>query len=294
MIEAQAVSLATILCYGFLYVSVLSLWFPYKFRIQVWILPFFIACGFGWMSNRIEGYAIFPISVLAYALYFSAKPDAHIVGRIIGVVTAIFFSYGFGIHLFPYFHNLNVVSAAYISRDGVPFTMDLNIDNMLVGLLILGLTQHLLYAKDEWILMCKQLIPKALILILALMLTAMAAGYVHFDPKLPQCLPIWLITNLLFVSAAEESFFRGLIQKNLVLLFKNFVGGKFLAIILSALLFGLAHHSLGIIFSIWAFAAGVGYGWIYQQTNRIEASILTHFSLNLIHFLLFTYPVVKL
>jgi len=36
--------------------------------------------------------------------------------------------------------------------------------------------------------------------------------------------------------------------------------------------------------------AGIGYGWAYRRTGRIEASILTHFSLNSLHFLLFTYP----
>jgi len=39
--------------------------------------------------------------------------------------------------------------------------------------------------------------------------------------------------------------------------------------------------------------AGLGYGWVYQRTGRIEASILTHFALNLVHFLLFTYPALQ-
>ncbi|WP_373665542.1 type II CAAX prenyl endopeptidase Rce1 family protein [Sporomusa silvacetica] len=48
----------------------------------------------------------------------------------------------------------------------------------------------------------------------------------------------------------------------------------------------------GISYSIWGTVAGLGYGWIYQHTNQIESSILAHFSLNLIHFLLFTYPAI--
>ena len=35
---------------------------------------------------------------------------------------------------------------------------------------------------------------------------------------------------------------------------------------------------------------GLGYGWVYLRTERIEASILTHFLLNCIHFVFFTYP----
>ena len=38
--------------------------------------------------------------------------------------------------------------------------------------------------------------------------------------------------------------------------------------------------------------AGAGYGWVYWRSgNRIEASILAHFLLNMTHILLFTYPV---
>lgn len=39
-----------------------------------------------------------------------------------------------------------------------------------------------------------------------------------------------------------------------------------------------------------AFVAGMGYGWIYYRAKRIEASILTHFTLNFLHILFFTYP----
>ena len=39
-----------------------------------------------------------------------------------------------------------------------------------------------------------------------------------------------------------------------------------------------------------AAVAGAGYGWAYLRTQRIEASILTHFALNAVHFFGFTYP----
>ncbi len=36
--------------------------------------------------------------------------------------------------------------------------------------------------------------------------------------------------------------------------------------------------------------AGLFYGYAYWKTNRLEASILVHFGLNLIHFVAFSYP----
>ena len=41
---------------------------------------------------------------------------------------------------------------------------------------------------------------------------------------------------------------------------------------------------------MFATIAGIGYGWVFWRTNRIEASILSHFLLNAAHILCFTYP----
>ncbi len=66
--------------------------------------------------------------------------------------------------------------------------------------------------------------------------------------------------------------------------------GDALAIAVAAVLFGLRHYMGGINYILLATVAGIGYGWAYRHTGRMEASILTHFSLNSLHFLLFTYP----
>jgi hypothetical protein len=39
-----------------------------------------------------------------------------------------------------------------------------------------------------------------------------------------------------------------------------------------------------------AAVAGLGYALVYHRTRSIEMSMLTHFTLNAMHFLLFTYP----
>jgi membrane protease YdiL (CAAX protease family) len=39
-----------------------------------------------------------------------------------------------------------------------------------------------------------------------------------------------------------------------------------------------------------ATVAGLFYGAAYLRTRRIEGAILTHFALNAVHFLAFTYP----
>ena len=63
---------------------------------------------------------------------------------------------------------------------------------------------------------------------------------------------------------------------------------RFLSV--AAGLFGLVHAGGGPTYVVLATLAGVGYGWVFLRTGRIEASILTHFALNAVHFLGFTYP----
>lgn len=292
MIGGEIGGWGTILSYTFLYLAVIFLWIPFKMKIPAWSILFTIACFWGLLSGQIEPYAVVSMFVIGYALYYSEKKSAQLQRRVLAGVLVLFLAYGLGAHALPYFHNLKVVSEVYISKDGIPFTLYLNFDKTLVGLFILGFTGPLLSSREEWLLMFRQTIPKMVLFIFILVSLAVLAGEVHFDPKLPECLPIWLLTNLLFVCMAEEAFFRGFVQRNLALLFRNFAQGNLLALTITALLFGFAHYAGGIAYSIWGTIAGFGYGWLYQHTKKIESSIIPHFCLNVIHFLLFTYPAI--
>lgn len=66
--------------------------------------------------------------------------------------------------------------------------------------------------------------------------------------------------------------------------------GQKLALGVAAVLFGLAHFAGGVKYVMLATVAGWGYGAVVQRTGCIEAGILTHFLVNLIHFFCFTYP----
>ena len=290
MISLEILSWEAALCYVFLYVSVLCLWVPYRIRIPVWSIVFSIACILGLLSNQIEWYAIFVIILIAYVLQYIERKRAPLLGRVIAGVIVLLMAYALGAHKILYFHNLKVLSDVYISKESIPFTLYINFDKTIVGLFILGLTQRLLSNKNEWSTMFKQTIHKTIMFVVILVLCALIAGKVHFDPKMPACLPIWVITNLLLVCTAEEAFFRGFIQEKLAQILQRYEWGNVISVIIASLLFGFAHYAGGIDYSIWGTFAGLGYGLIYQKTRRIESSILMHFCLNLTHFLFFTYP----
>ena len=87
---------------------------------------------------------------------------------------------------------------------------------------------------------------------------------------------------------SEEALFRGLFQTRLVDATARHGWSAHPAILLTALVFGLAHVAGGLDFVPLATLAGIGYGYAYHVTRRIEAAILCHFSVNAARFLLFT------
>jgi len=277
--------------YGFLYLSVLLLWMPGNLKIPAWSFALLISIILGLVSHQLDMIAIIPIILLALAAYYSQVEKTHILVRVIAGILVLILSIGLAAHQLPGFHNLNVLDHVYISNNAIPFTLYLNFDKTVVGIFILGFGCQLISSKKEWLQLFKQIAVKAPIVILVVIIAAFILGFVRFDPKMPDSIFIWTITNLLFICMAEEAFFRGFIQKNLSLMMKKIRHGDYFALIIAAILFGAAHYAGGTNYVILATVAGMGYGWVYLTTKRIEGSILTHFGLNLTHFLFFTYPV---
>jgi membrane protease YdiL (CAAX protease family) len=119
---------------------------------------------------------------------------------------------------------------------------------------------------------------------------SIALGYVRPDLKFGGFFLQWAWVNLFFTCLAEESFFRGFIQNGLSGLLARYRHGSVVALIIASLSFGIAHFAGGLKYVVLATIAGLGYGLVYQRTRHIEASMLTHFSVNAVHFLFFTYP----
>lgn len=87
----------------------------------------------------------------------------------------------------------------------------------------------------------------------------------------------------------EEALFRGYIQGGLSRQFKQFRYGDNLALLLASLLFGLVHVNAGLQWTLLATIAGVGYGLAYRF-GGLGAAVITHFGVNLVHFVFFVYP----
>lgn len=118
---------------------------------------------------------------------------------------------------------------------------------------------------------------------------ALLAGVVNWDPKIPQITVMWWINNLLLVCFAEEIFFRGYIQHGLAKLWAQRAGQTVGPLLITSMLFGVAHLGGGTSMAVLSGFAGVAYGLAYRA-GGLAAAILAHFALNALHFHLLTYP----
>ena len=117
-------------------------------------------------------------------------------------------------------------------------------------------------------------------------------GTLRFEPKLPPGTVAFLVSNLLFACIAEESVFRGLLQEEMHRLAERWQrpGLHKAAVVLSAVLFGAAHARWGLHHVVLATLGGATNALAYAKARRVEASAVTHFTLNAAHFIFFTYP----
>jgi membrane protease YdiL (CAAX protease family) len=193
-------------------------------------------------------------------------------------------------HALPGFANPRLIDAVRFTPDALPFSLYVNFDKTLIALGVLGLAHARIATAREWRAMLTATWWRALATIAVVLAGSFALGYVRWAPKLPAEAPVWLAANLLFTCTAEEALFRGFVQGGLRRAWAKVRGSNWLALAVAAVLFGLAHAAGGWKYVALATVAGAGYGWVYERTQRVEASMLAHWALNTLHFFLFTYP----
>ncbi len=92
----------------------------------------------------------------------------------------------------------------------------------------------------------------------------------------------WLFYQFMYVAVAEEVFFRGYVQNNILKLTNPGKDGqrrlwKWLSIVLSAACFAIAHIIIqGRITLVLTFLPGLVLGWLFIRTRSLLAPILFH------------------
>ncbi|GAA60918.1 hypothetical protein P20652_2786 [Pseudoalteromonas sp. BSi20652] len=252
------------------------------------------------VSAYFEGYInlyALPSIGLYFALYHCVLNTKQPIIRTILTTIFIIFSLVLAIHWLPGFNNLPIVINERITSDAIAFTLYANFDKAMAGLFLCAYfysNKKPLKANSNkaGLLNVKQPILIVIATILATLITALMLGLVSFSPKVPDFWLAFIAINLLFTCVAEEALFRGLLQTKLSQIITP-TRLALLAPIMTAAVFALAHFAGGVSYVLVSFIAGLGYGYIFYKTQRLEWAILCHWLVNVCHFFLFTYPMLS-
>jgi membrane protease YdiL (CAAX protease family) len=235
--------------------------------------------------------------MLAGACYAYVHESPASSRRVVGVRKAaslagiVALSVALSLHVLPGFHNLLIQAPTKLTSRSAPYEQWLNFDKTIAGLLILGICYRgLIQTRAQLAEASKRAAIPAAITILVVVSVSVACGYVQWDPKWLEQFWIWGALNLLSTCMSEEAFFRGFIQAEIARHLGSRRGATLVSIGCSASLFGIAHIAGGWGYAGLASVAGAGYAIVFHRSQRIEMSMATHFGLNTVHFLLFTYP----
>ncbi|MFZ6710275.1 lysostaphin resistance A-like protein [Undibacterium sp. TC9W] len=284
-----------ILPYLFLYAAIAAAWLPaivLAGPVKNLVPGHLLAAMAGILaliSGLIAPVAVLVLLVLALLLWASVRNTFPLALRVVSGVLALLVALLLAMHKVPGFHNILLLDKVRFSDDAIPFTLYANFDKGMAGYLMLSLFCSRVSNWKQFLADGKRIALPALLTIAVLILLGLATHFFRFLPKLPEATLLFFAVNLFLTCVAEEAFFRGLIQEAIYRLGNKPAYG-YMAIALSAILFGLAHLGGGTQYAALATVAGLGYALIYHQTRRLEWVILTHVAFNLCHFVLFTYP----
>lgn len=288
--------IGTLIVFGLLTLAILSIWLPARIcilRARVWMWLFGFSALAGFYYGIVGPGGVLSLVVLGACCRLTTmeklpKPLRVLCGFVvIGLVVLLF------LHKVPYFTNPLVFNEVYFSGRSTAYFKYWNYDKAAAGLLLLAYFGQICRQADCFTRVFKAVWPVSMVTVGVTLSLAAGFHYIVPDVKVGGVLLLWAWGNLFFTCVAEEMLFRGMAQRCLSTINSAKAYQVFVVILVGAL-FGLAHAGGGYTYVMLATVAGIGYGYAYYRSGRIEAAILTHFLLNAVHAVLFTYPALKI
>ena len=258
-------------------------------RVWPWQLLFVLAIASGLIAGHLKWIALPPLAALWWSARSSMRASTPARSGI-WLAVASLLALGLALHLFPGFANPVIAANVLLGNSTAPLTLRANFDKGAVGLLLFVYCCHRIKHLQEWPRVAGTGVAIGAVTSVVVIGLVVSLGVIRFDPKLLELAWVWMPIGLFLSCLAEEAFFRGIVQQRLADALQGRPLLRWIPIAVASVLFGLAHVGGGPILIVAATLAGVGYGWAYARTGRIEAAVLAHFTLNAIHFFGFTYP----
>ena len=265
--------------------AVLGLWV----QRAIWIGALVAAVISGYLTDALHGLAALWIAIAGGLAWGYAKARHRGLRVLLGILFGLF-ALAMGVALLPGFTRVVLVDDVVLSPGAAPYDIAVGFPKVVVGLFILGLINPALVSRHGLPAVLRSAAPVFAITALVVMIGVFSMGYTGFAPKWAPLFLLWAPINLFFTCLSEEAFFRGFVQHELSRAGSASEVIGLAALVAGALLFGLVHFGGGMSYVIAAVLAGLGYGWAFQRTRRLEAAMAVHFGVNAVHFLLFVYP----
>jgi membrane protease YdiL (CAAX protease family) len=273
--------------------SICAVWLPplrlgRELQLPLWPAFYAGAVLVAWHQDFVQVSGVLALAALVGLAFAVRRTEGWQHG--LAFVLLVVLSAALALHKVPGFNN-PVNMAMQFSPDAEPFIQYLNFDKGSVGLVLVAFLAPG-RRTDGRIRLAREALLACLAVSVVVLGLAMGIGVVRFDPKLPATTLDFLFVNLFLTCVAEEALFRLLIQDPLQGAARE-RRRVILAVVVSGLLFGLAHAAGGPSMVVLAMLAGLGYAIAYAKTGRIQVAILVHSALNATHFLLFSYPALR-
>ena len=243
-------------------------WVPYLATAMLIGLLGFTAAGFVEYPTAIVAMIAFTLVATVYSTLSEFwKRQVRYGGMVLGLLAG--FHQVHGIETVPLY-------SRWWEHGSKLLAFDFPLDKAYAGLLLALIAAQFHPQKQDWRYIW--LVPVG---VGAFLLLVYLLGY-PLQPTIPQYAAALLFVNLMETCFAEELFFRGALQRELMLYLAPVP-----AIVIAAVLFGLVHIYRGWEFFILATLSGLLHGFIYRRTGVLSLSVLSHFLVNMAWFTLF-------
>ena len=268
--------------------SVCSLWVFEKKRFAIMAIATSIICAV--LTSVISPKALFIITIYFAANYLFFKVQVRPFSKAMLGIMIFVISWLLASHMVSGFISWQIVNEEQISVDGEKYSLYLNIDKVIAGL---GITIFALVPLRRAIHirnMIVKMLPSTILAVSIVAFAGMVMKVVSFDPKFPDLWITWIVISLLVHCVAEEALFRLFLQGGIQNILSTYKYAPVISILISSAAYTAYMFPESTNFLAAIFVGNLFFGYVYYKTQRVEASILLHFIINLIHFFFFTYP----
>lgn len=251
---------------------------------------FTYACALGVAlgQNYIEPIGFTYLLVITLVLLVSCSKKIDNLIKIASFIFILIFGYNLISHKLPGFNNLQLIYEQF-SPESTYYSLWLNYDTIFFATAIF-LTQYENISLKKFLQAWG--IGVLFAIVSVIILGGLATWYelISLDIFISDIFWLWIWIAALY-ALFEEVFFRMYIINHLTSFNPQSKSLLFFAVIFSTFLFAYKHFWGGVIYVGIAAVAGFLYAGSYIVSGRrIEASFITHFSVNLMHMVFFTYP----